>query len=335
MEAAPAPATAVALPQIGDPGMRFGYNDGLEAGSPKFALLPASGSDMIRLRLSWNRVERERGTLDWSMFDDLYAQLLATGIRPLWVVVEAPCWAGDPELPCTPDQSAGAPGPENAADIARFSAAVAQRYPESLGIELGNEVNDSTFWPNGQDPAAYAELLRASAVAVHDVDADMPLVAGGLAPFEVAGEGEVPWRDYVTAIVEGGAAEEIDAFAFHPYARLERGEEPGAAVGALVDGFQAQLESLGAGSVPTWVTEVGLSTVSRPPTTPEEQAAGLVSILRGLGERGVPVVVVHRLVDEAVADFPLEAGFGVIGGDNRTPKPAYCALAAERGVPCG
>ena len=34
-------------------------------------------------------------------------------------------------------------------------------------------------------------------------------------------------------------------------------------------------------------------------------------------------------------DFPLEAGFGVVAADNGTRKPAYCAIAAWRGVPCG
>nr|MBA2523221.1 hypothetical protein [Solirubrobacterales bacterium] len=45
--------------------------------------------------------------------------------------------------------------------------------------------------------------------------------------------------------------------------------------------------------------------------------------------------IVHRLVDEVRADFPLEAGFGVIEADNETGKPAYCAIAAWRGTPCG
>lgn len=334
MEPAPAPDAAESLPRVGDPGIRFGYNDELDAGSPKFSLLPGSGSDMIRLRLSWNWIEREPGQLDWSRFDGLYSQLLETGIRPLWILVEAPCWAGDPAIPCDPARSAGAPSPEHADELGRFAAAVARRYPGSLGLEIGNEVNDERFWPNGQDPAAYAELLRASAIAVHAAAPEMPVIASGLAPFERASPGRAPWRDFVRAIVDGGAAAEIDAFAFHPYARLEAGEDPGAAVGALFDEFNEYLASLGVEESPVWVTEVGLSTVSDPPLTPDQQAAGLVSILGQLGVRGSPVLVVHRLVDDVVPGFPLEVGFGVVELDNSTPKPAYCALATLRGVPC-
>ena len=94
------------------------------------------------------------------------------------------------------------------------------------------------------------------------------------------------------------------------------------------------MEARGAGDVPLWVTETGVTTVSRPPRTPEEQATDLVSILTALQERGTPVAIVHRLVDEVRADFPLEAGFGVIGADHITRKPAFCAIAAFRGVPC-
>lgn len=333
--AAPAPPAATALPRAGEAGMRFGYNDDLVPNSPKLALLPGSGSDTIRLRLSWSAIEPQPGQFDWSRFDGLYSQLLSVGIRPLWVLVEAPCWAGDARIPCDPAASAGAPGPDHAADFAAFAAAVALRYPESLGLEVGNEVNDATFWPNGQDPVGYAALLRATGAAVDAVDPDLPVVAGGLAPFEQPGDGEVPWRTYLGVMIENGGLDGADAVAFHPYAELDRGEDPGAAVGALVDKVRAFLDDRDAADVPLWITEVGLSTAAKPPISPTAQASGLVSILEQLGARGIPVVIVHRLVDQASAQFPLEAGFGVVGADGRTLKPAYCALAAARGKPCG
>ena len=334
VEPARAPPTAASLPRYGDPGTRFGYNEEFVDVSPKALLLPGSGADLVRLRISWNLIEGEPGHYDWSGFDPVYFQLLSAGVRPLWILIEAPCWAVDPGRACDPKLSGGAPSPDHAADLGRFLAAVAERYPESFGIEVGNEVNDPVFWPGGQDPTGYAELLRASAVAVHAVDPQMPVVSAGLFPFARPGSGKLPWREFVRAMVTGGAASEIDAFTFHPYARLERGEDPGAAVGARIDEFSAYAARLGAGSVPVWVTEVGLSTVS--PAVPDDdaQAAGLVSIAGALTQRGIPVIVIHRLFDAFNPYFPLEAGFGVVAADG-TRKPAYCALAALRGVPCG
>ncbi len=315
--------------------MRFGYNDGFAAGSAKIGLLPASGADTVRLRMNWRAIEPQPGRYDWSRFDALYTELLGIGIRPLWYVMEAPCWAGDPQIPCDPAaNSAGAPGPEHAGDYARFVATVAQRYPQSLAIEIGNEVNDPTFWPHGQDPVAYTRLLAAVAAAVDGSGSQLPIVAGGLAPVTKPKRGKVRWRTYLGAMLANGAAGYVDALAFHPYVRSAPGEDPGPLVGALVDEVRAFIAAHGAGAEPLWITEVGLTMASRPPRTAAQQARGLVSILTALRDRGIPVVIVHRLVDEVRADFPLEAGFGVVENDHRTRKPAYCAIAAWRGDPC-
>ena len=330
---APAPAGAAELPRAGDEGMRFGYNDGLDAGTPKLGLLPESGSDTVRLRMNWSMVEPQQGQYDWSRFDELYTQLLGMGIRPLWYLMQAPCWAGDPRYACA--DNAGSPGVDHAADLGVFAAAVAQRYPESLGIEIGNEQNDPRFWPNGQDPVGYTALLAQAGAGVEAVDPEMPVIAGGLAPVARSKNGKIPWRTYLGVMLEHGAAGYVDAIAFHPYVRTAPKEDPGPVSGALVDKVRAFMDARGAGEEPLWVTEVGISTVSKPPKTERQQADGLVSILGQMQERAIPVTIVHRLVDEVRSDFPLEAGFGVVAADNGTRKPAYCAIAAWRGVPCG
>lgn len=315
--------------------MRFGYNDSIDPNTAKLGLLPDSGSDAIRLRLNWRSVEPQPGKFNWPGFDATYMQLLSIGIRPLWILLEAPCWAGDERIPCDPVyNSSGAPGPGHADDLGAFAAAVASRYPESLGIEIGNEQNDPTFWPNGQDPVAYTKLLAAASAAVDQVDPEMPIVAGGLVPLK-PGEGRVSWRTYLGGMLDSGAADYVDAIAFHPYVRTKPDEDPGPVVGALVDQVRAFMAKRGAGEEPLWITEAGLTTVSRPPRTSRQQADGLVSILTQLQARGTPVTIIHRLVDEEHPDFPLEVGFGVIAVDQGTRKPAYCAIAAFRGVPCG
>lgn len=335
IEPAAAPPGAESLPRAGDEGMRFGYNDGFDAGSAKIGLLPNSGSDTVRLRLNWKSIEPQPGQYDWSGFDALYTQLLGLGIRPLWYVMEAPCWAGDARIPCDPTyNSAGAPGPEHAADLGGFAAAVAQRYPESLAIEIANEENDATFWPNGQDPVTYTDLLAQSAAAIDEVDPEMPIVAGGLSPIDQPKEGQITWRTYLDVMLKSGAADYADAIAFHPYVRTAPDEDPGPVVGALVDKVRTFMDARGAGDEPLWITEVGLTMVSTPPRSPQQQAKGLISILTELQDRGTPVTIVHRLVDEVRPDFPLEAGFGVIAADNGTRKPAFCAIAAFRGAPC-
>jgi hypothetical protein len=295
--------------------------------------MAAIGADTARRRLSWTELEPEPGKFDWAPYDAIYEELLANGMRPLWVLVDSPCWARPAGTACGPNQPAGAPGVDHAADLGTFLAAVAKRYPESLGIEVGNEVNDERFWLGGLDPNDYAALLSAAADAIHAADPDMPVVAAGLAPFERPGDGRLPWRVYVRAMARAGIGEKVDAFAFHPYPPAGATDVPGA-VAAELDAFKQDLARRGIGDVPVWVTEVGVSTVGPHAKTPEQQAADLTGILTSLGDAGTQVVIVHRLHDGTVPGFPLEPGFGVIAADKVTPKPAYCALGAVRGHPC-
>ncbi len=104
-------------------------------------------------------------------------------------------------------------------------------------------------------------------------------------------------------MLEHGAAGYVDV-AFHPYVRTAPQENPGPVSGALVDKVRAFMAARGAGEEPLWITEVGISTVAKPPKTEQQQADGLVSILGQMQERGIPVTIVHRLVDEVRSDFP-------------------------------
>jgi len=322
-----------ALPRAGDPGTRFGYSEAFLPGTGEIDTLARAGSEIARRRLSWTEIEPAQGAPDWRRYDAIYDELLAKGIRPLWLFVDAPCWARLPDPACLHNVPARAPGVEHAADLGAFLAEVAERYPESLGIEVGNEVNDERFWVGGLNPNDYAYLLGTAADAVHAADPEMKVVASGLAPFEQAGPGRLPWEDFVRAIIHSGAAEKIDAFAFHPY-------PPGAAeqVAAAVEleqvAFESYLDAKGYGDVPVWVTEIGVTTVGPDAPTPEQQAIDLTGILERLEARGTPVVAFHRLQDEVVPGDPLEAGFGVIAADGVTPKPAFCAIAGLRDSPC-
>jgi hypothetical protein len=322
-----------AIPRAGDPGTRFGFNEDFAAGDGEIRQMAAIGADTARRRLSWTEIEPEPGAFNWASYDAIYDELLANGMRPLWVLVDAPCWARPTGTACGPSQPAGAPGVEHAADLGAFLAEAAKRYPESLGIEVGNEVNDERFWAGGVDPNDYTAVLGAAADAVHAANPEMPVVAAGLAPFERPGPGRLPWQLYVRAMARAGIAEKVDAFAFHPYPPAGALDVSGA-VNAELDAFKAELARRGVSDEPVWVTEVGVSTVGPHAKTPDEQAVDLTSILTSMQDRGVPVAIIHRLRDGTVPGFPLEPGFGVVSADGLTPKPAYCALGVVRGHPC-
>ena len=324
------------IPVVGDAGMRFGFNETFTALGPEIPQMSAAGADVARRRLSWVEIERTPDSFDWAAYDAIYDELLAAGMRPLWILVDAPCWSRVPDPTCVDPAPGRAPGVEAAGDLASFLAAAAERYPESAGFEIGNEVNDERFWSGGVNPNDYAALLGAAADAIHAVDPEMPVVASGLAPFEEAGPGRLPWRLFVRSIVNAGVHERIDAFAFHPYPPAGSTDVP-AAVELELAAFEDYVARKAGPEIPVWVTEIGVSTVGPEAPTPELQALELVGILRRLSARGTPITILHRLRDAepgAVPGFPLEPGFGVVLADGVTRKPAYCAIAAERDEPC-
>ena len=248
VEAAPVLPGADELPRAGDRGARFGYNEDLSAGAPKLFLLPGSGADMVRTRLSWNWIEREPGRLDWSMFDTLYEQLLALGVRPLWILVEAPCWAADPR----PALRSGAVGGSAEPRARRRSRALSGGRRRALPRVAGNRGRQRGQRPGLLAGRAGPRRLRRAAAGERRGGSTRSIRGWRSSPpgssrSSGAQEGRLPWRDFIRAIVESGAAKEIDAFAFHPYAQLAPAEDPGPATGALVDELSAYATSLGAG----------------------------------------------------------------------------------------
>ena len=324
------------LPRAGEEGMRFGFSEDFAAGTGEIARMGAVGADVARRRLSWVEIERTPDSFDWTAYDAIYEELLAEGMRPLWLLVDAPCWSRLPDPTCVDPGPARAPDVAAAGDLASFLAEAAERYPEAAGFEIGNEVNDERFWTGGVNPNDYAALLGPAADAIHAVDPEMPVLASGFAPFERPGPGRLPWRDFVRAIVNAGVDERIDGFAFHPYPPANAPDVP-LAVELELAAFEDYVAAKSDEELPVWVTEVGVSTVGPTARTPEEQSAELLGILQRLDARGTPMTIVHRLEDGepgVMPDFPLEPGFGVMLADGVTRKPAYCAIAALRGEPC-
>ena len=221
----------------------------------------------------------------------------------------------------------------------------------------------------GDEVRRYARVLHAAAAGVSDSRTGVDVVTAGLH----SGENDEPgkhvlvWERYLPGLFEAWESEgfgrlgrAVDAVGIHPYrADRFRGGRGLATPGKIVRNARHQLDRARAildrwrGAAPIWVTEVGVSTSPGQPWSlrhaPERvqrrrQAEALVRVYRELRERRVRVAVVHRLVDRS-AEADEESGAGVLTGPSGggqpggvveppfAPKPAYCALAAERGVP--
>jgi len=180
----------------------FGVNIHFTQPDPgELALLEAAGFRFVRMDLFWHLVEREREQYDFSEYDALVATMAQRGIRIIFVLDYGNDLYG----------GRGAPhySEEGQAAFARFAAAAARRYRHKGVIwEIWNEPNLEEFWHAPPDPVEYARLVSAVAAAIRQVAPRAWIVGPATAGF--------PW-DYIAALAEQGALNQLDAVTVHPY----------------------------------------------------------------------------------------------------------------------
>jgi polysaccharide biosynthesis protein PslG len=318
----------------------FGFNDNWHLHQSSLDVAAAAGSDTIRTGMYWAGVEYKRDDYYWDLYDQLYARILSLGMRPLFVVTNAPCWAAVSERSCKRGRKSDLsqpPAPSEYGEWAEFVGLVAQRYPQALAIEIWNEPNLSHFWYPRPKPARYSEVLRTAAESIHAANPAMPVLSGGLVPTRHESRSKLGFKRFLKRVYKSGAAQLTDGIGFHPYPAFWQRSTPRvlAKLESLMGSVRGIMSSFGEASKDVWVTEVGLSTTGHPRGFSEaQQAEGLREIYRSLSLMpGVPAVIVHRFFDQGGGKRNWETGLGVVSG-NGVRKQAYCALAAERGLPC-
>jgi polysaccharide biosynthesis protein PslG len=318
----------------------FGFNDNWHLHQSSLDVAAAAGSDTIRTGMYWAGVEYKRDEYYWDLYDQFYSRILSVGMRPLFVVMNAPCWAAVSERACRKGHKnvlAQPPANSEYDEWAEFVGLVAQRYPQALALEIWNEPNLSHFWYPRPKPSRYADVLSTAAQGINAANPAMPVLSAGLVPTRHESKSKLGFKRFLKRVYKEGAAQLADGIGFHPYPAFWQRSTPRvvAKLDALMGSVRSIMSSFGEPGKDIWVTEVGLSTTGRPNGFSEgQQAEGLREIYRALsGMAGVPAVIVHRFFDQGGGPGNWETGLGVVSG-NGVKKPAYCALAAERGAPC-
>src|SRR5918992_3513885 len=153
----------------------FGYNDDWVQQITKLDTLAGSSADIARTGLFWDAVQPTSVNVRaWATFDVLYSQMLARGIRPLFILYAAPCWAQAGSC-----RQGAHPSPEYYDELGDFAARAAQRYPQAAGIEVWNEPNYEIYWGGTPDPESYGEMLKAVVPKIKAANPSMPVVTAG------------------------------------------------------------------------------------------------------------------------------------------------------------
>jgi Cellulase (glycosyl hydrolase family 5) len=135
----------------------------------------ALGTHWVRMFVSWRALQPAPGAIAPSVlasYEQSFAQLPA-GTRVILDVVDTPRWE-------TGSADEHAP-PVAPSDYAAFVGALAQRFGTRVSAyEIWNEEDSPSWWSGGPDPAAYAQLLKATYPAVKAADPSATVVLGGL-----------------------------------------------------------------------------------------------------------------------------------------------------------
>lgn len=321
------------LLDVANPPPTFGYNDNWIFDSPgAFNLAELSQADVARVALPWSGVEPTRGAKSWGGVDLFYDQLTDAGIKPLWVIIGAPCFAQKDPAGCASGDDALHPVPAFYGAMGDFAVELARRYPNAIGIEVWNEPNYPTYWGGPPDPDDYSEMLKTVADKVHAGAPGTTVVSAGLSPHsDNDTSGAMGFRDFLIRMYEDGAAQKADAIGIHPYPGVGPNQDYVGDVRVYLGKIQHVMDRYGDGSRPLWATEFGASTAGDSAYSPAAQAEAitrLYDLFRHV--RGIDLAIVHRLVEDPTLPGR-EAGFGLVD-KNLAPKPAFCQLAAERGV---
>ncbi len=231
----------------------FGFNDAWEPSDVAGALSVARsfGSNSARLQIYWGSYEPRPGVYRFAGIDGTYASMLAQGIRPLIDVVSAPSWATAPG--CN-DIYRCQQSPQHDGAFAAFLRFLVARYPQAVGIEIGNEPNLHE-WSVHPDPARYAQILKTGYTAVKQADPAMPVISAGICCNTANANGDIGAASFLAQLYANGIQGYYDYIGVHLY--------PGRRVDQVAPDLETELNGMRAARNAAgdasgfWVTETG------------------------------------------------------------------------------
>lgn len=265
----------------------------------------SAGFRLIRFDMIWESVEKTKGVYDFQAFDRLVNQMVAKGIRPLFILDY-----GNPLYGGAPVRSA-----EARSAFAKFAATAAARY-KGKGIvwEIWNEPNHPQFWSAKPNVFEYMKLVIEAATAIRAEDPNAYIIAPAVSGIDFS---------FLAGCIKLGLLRQVDAVSVHPY----RDDQPEMALAELVKLQYLIAEHSPQKSVPVVVSEWGYSLL-HPGVTEEVQARYLQRLFLVTAMAGVEFTVWYDFRNDGPDPRNFEHNFGLYRHDGRE-KPV---LAAARSL---
>ncbi|HEY3329318.1 MAG TPA: hypothetical protein VGK19_04810 [Capsulimonadaceae bacterium] len=267
------------------------------------ALLAALGFQACRFDFSWGNIQPQRGTWNWALFDNIFAQLEKYRIDPLPVVSYSTRWAstGDPNAKKWEDW-ANAP-PVNA-DYANFAVEAVKRYGRTTKHwELWNEP-DIGFWHGTAEQ--YATLFDTAAKAMKAIDPKLEIMNGGFSETLRRPDFIPTWASAIKV--------KPDIYAFHSHMAFSNM--------ARANDYVDKIYAKTGWAMPRWLNEAGFSSTGT--LTERDQAVALVKKMAYAPALGISGYFWYDLRNDGNNRADSESNYGLVNADF-TPKAASVA----------
>ncbi len=280
-------------------------------------LIAAAGFKFVRMDFFWADIEHEKGTYDWSAYDELTANLERHGLCAYYIFdYSHPLYEETVTDKNGHSVLASPHHPESVAAFARWAAAAARHFHgRHIVWEIWNEPNGS-FWEPEADVKAYTTLALATARAVRAADPQATIVAPATSGFS--------WP-FLEDFLQSGVLSYLDAVSVHPYRRTDQPPESAAGDYARLRGIIASnTPASRREAIPILSGEWGYSTCVNGVSLPTQAAFAARQQLANVLQ-GVPISIWYDWKNDGDDPKENEHNFGAVRSD-LTPKPTYLAI---------
>ncbi|MBN2642107.1 MAG: beta-galactosidase [Victivallales bacterium] len=293
--------------------------------------LAAIGVKWARCQTGWCRCEKEKNVYDFRWLDTVVDNLLKRGIQPWFNLgygnkLYMPDAYGDAAVGHVPLYY----GDEALQAWEKYVAALAEHFSDRVNFwEIWNEPNVKSFWqPMEPSPMDYAKLIRITAPIIRNYVPGAKIGACQNCVFSPS---------YTPAFIKSGIADTIDIFSVHIY----RIQPESKNVYNELETLRRMLDENGGSHVKIYQGESGyaswfpenhwMNTYFLESET--NQAKWLLRRFLSDFGAGLELSCFFQVADmekpyqKGFDEIKLPARYGILNGNNYTPKKSYYALA--------
>ncbi|MGG3640539.1 cellulase family glycosylhydrolase [Bacillus gobiensis] len=274
--------------------------------------LSTLGVKLVRIDLSWHKVETSPGQYDFSQFDRFVELLDRYGMKPYFI------FSYSNKL-YEQDKSIQTQG--GLSGFSQFVKTASERYKDRGAIwEIWNEPNVDLHWSPQPGIDDYAALVNETAPIIKQADPTGTVSA----PAALALTNETfAWLE---KLFQKGVLEQIDAVSVHPY----RKKAPESVINEYAR-LRELIKKYSNKELPVFSGEWGYSTTSMPADfAREKQAEYLVRMLAVNQMAEIPVSIWYGLRDNGTDPKVEVHNYGLLDSKGKQ-KPAYAAYKTFTG----